>query len=85
MPAFYSYDLFRCRVRELDTDTFTLSVSPDRLCEIELLLVHWIRKRTAFKTALQSLVGKLIFISKCVRFFRHSLCNKPLTLIAWKR
>ena len=56
-----------CLGVELNTDAFTLSVSPDRLCEIERLLEHWIRKRTATKTALQSLVGKLIFISKCVR------------------
>ena len=35
--------------------------------EIERLLVHSIRKWTATKTALQSLVGKLIFISKRVR------------------
>ena len=45
----------------------TLSVSSERLREIELLLEHWSRKRTATKTALQSLVGKLVFISKCVR------------------
>ena len=34
---------------------------------LEQLLEQWIHKRTATKAALQSLVGKLIFISKCVR------------------
>jgi len=52
---------------QLDTNNFTLSVSPERLCEIEQLLDHWLTKRTATKTALQSLVGNLVFISKCVR------------------
>ena len=52
-----------CLGVELDTEAFTLLVSP----EIERLLVHSIRKWTATKTALQSLVGKLIFISKRVR------------------
>ena len=33
----------------------------------QALLEQWIHKRTAAKAALQSLVGKLIFISKCVR------------------
>ena len=56
-----------CLGVELNTDALTLSVSPGRLCELEQLLEQWIHKRTATKTALQSLVGKLIFISKCVR------------------
>ena len=60
-----------CLGVELNTDTLTLSVSPGRLCELEQLLEQlleqWIHKRTATKAALQSLVGKLIFISKCVR------------------
>lgn len=55
-----------CLDVELNTDASTLSVSPERLCEIERLLDHWIRKRTATKTALQSLERKLIFISKCM-------------------
>ena len=56
-----------CLGVQLDTNSFTLSVSPEQLCEIEQLLEHWLTKRTATKTALQSLVGKLVFISKCVR------------------
>ncbi|CAH3140934.1 unnamed protein product [Pocillopora meandrina] len=56
-----------CLSVELNTDALTLSVSPGRLCELEQLLEQWIHKRTAAKAALQSLVGKLIFISKCVR------------------
>ena len=56
-----------CLGVELNTDALTLSVSPGRLCELEQLLEQWIHKRTATKAALQSLVGKLIFTSKCVR------------------
>ena len=60
-----------CLGVELNTDALTLSVSPGWLCELEQLLEQlleqWIHKRTATKAALQSLVGKLIFISKCVR------------------
>lgn len=56
-----------CLGVQLDTNNFTLSVSSERLCEIEHLLEQWLTKRTATKTALQSLVGKLVFVSKCVR------------------
>ena len=56
-----------CLGVQLDTNNFTLSVSSERLCEIEQLLEQWLTKRTATKTALQSLVGKLVFVSKCVR------------------
>jgi len=52
---------------ELSTSTFTLSVSSERLNDTEQLLEHWSRKRIATKTALQLLIGKLVFISKCVR------------------
>ena len=56
-----------CLGVQLDTTQFTLSVSSERLCEIEQLLEQWLTKRTATKTSIQSLVGKLIFVSKCVR------------------
>lgn len=52
---------------QLDTNNFTLSVSSERLCELETLLHRWLTKRTATKSGLQSLVGKLVFVSKCVR------------------
>jgi len=56
-----------CLGVELDTLAFTLSVSEERLNEIHNLLTKWLTKRTAFKSELQSLVGKLVFVSKCVR------------------
>ena len=56
-----------CLGVQLDKNNFTLSVSTERLCEIETLLDRWLTKRTATKSALQSLVGKLVFVSKCVR------------------
>ena len=56
-----------CLGVQLDTNNFTLSVSSERLCELETLLHRWLTKRTATKSALQSLVGKLVFVSKCVR------------------
>ena len=56
-----------CLGVQFDTVQMTLSVTPTRLTEIETLLVSWSTKKSATKSALQSLVGKLSFISKCVR------------------
>ena len=56
-----------CLGVQFDTVQMTLSVTPTRLTEIETLLVSWSTKESATKSELQSLVGKLSFISKCVR------------------
>ena len=56
-----------CLGVQLDMTNFMLSVSSERLCESEQLLEQWLTKRTATKTALHSLVGKLVFVSKCIR------------------
>lgn len=44
-----------------------MGVISERLCEIEQLLDQWLTKPTATKSALKSLVAKLVFVSKCVR------------------
>lgn len=45
----------------------TMSVTPSRLSELISLLTSWCVTRTCTKAALQSLVGKLMFVAKCVR------------------
>ena len=50
-----------------DTINMTMSVTPERVAEIRHLVLFWKDKRTASRRELQSLVGKLMFISKCVR------------------
>ena len=45
-----------------------MSVMPDRLLELQTdLFPKWLTKRSVTKTELQSLIGKLAFVSKCVR------------------
>ena len=60
---------------EVNTVDLTLSVTPERLHEIETLLLQWIGRRSATKSELQSLVGKLSFVSKCVRQSRFFLSH----------
>lgn len=56
-----------CLGVELSSLDFTLSVDSARLVKIESLLCAWLHKWTTMKSSLQSLVGKLVFVSKCVR------------------
>ena len=56
-----------CLGVQFDTVQMTLSYTPTRLTEIETLLVSWSTQKSATKSELQSLVGKLSFISKCVQ------------------
>jgi len=51
-----------------DTTNFTMSVTPARLQELQdVLLPPWLTKKSTTKTELQSLIGKLAFVCKCVR------------------
>jgi len=50
-----------------DTDKLTLEVTPDRLIEINDLLTSWRTKQHTTRKEVESLVGKLMFISRCVR------------------
>ena len=50
-----------------DTDKLTLKVSDERLDEIMMLLQEWIGKTHANRKEIQSIIGKLSFVSACVR------------------
>ena len=51
----------------IDTVNGTVSVPSDRMEEISELILIWKRKRKSNKVDLQSLIGKLQFVSKCVQ------------------
>jgi len=48
------------------------------------LLVSWLDRKRASKRELQSLIGKLVFISKCVRASRLFICRLLATLRSLK-
>ena len=48
----------------------TMSVPPEKLQEVREQLSLWLKKTTATKKTLQQLLGRLFWISKCVRFSR---------------
>ena len=67
-----------------DTKTRTISIPPDQLLEITQLCDSWIPKCYCTTTQLQSLLGSLLYICKCVRPARYFL-NRMLTLLRENR
>ena len=51
----------------VDTDTVSLSIPPEKVIE------HWNFRKSCTKNQLQSLLGSLLYISKCVRHSRFFL------------
>ena len=57
----------------VDTKNFTVSVPEDKLSDIMKLLDLWTDKTSCTKREFQSLLGSLLYISKCVRYARFFL------------
>ena len=53
-----------------DTINMTMSIPPEKLEELREELGFWLRKKVASKKMLQSLLGKLFWVSRCVKFSR---------------
>jgi len=50
-----------------DTEKLTMEVTPERLIEIRQLSQEWLKKKKASVREVQSIIGKLNFVAKCVR------------------
>ena len=77
--------ILTCLGVEVNSRDLTLSVTPARLQELETLLLQWSSRRSATKSELQSLIGKLSIekISELQdRQPWHSLKKRQLGLIA---
>ena len=69
-----------CLGINIDTKKFTLSVPDKKLSEIKNTCIMWKNKTTCSKKQLQSLLGLLLYISKCVKHSRHFLNRMLETL-----
>jgi hypothetical protein len=63
-----------------DAPSQTMRVTEDKLIDIGHLLDVWLKKKSASKRDLQSLIGKLQFIAKCVRGSRIFISRLLQTL-----
>ena len=64
----------------INRKTRTISIPEKKLQEIKQLCYSWKGKSTFNKTQLQSLIGSLLYVTKCVRLARFFL-NRMLTLL----
>ena len=55
---------------EFDTIKMVMKVPAEKVEEIREELSHWVRKSTASKKSLQQLLGRLFWVSRCIRFSR---------------
>ena len=64
----------------IDTVEFTVSIPPDKVAEILSKCQLWANRNECTKRQLQSLLGKLLYVTKCVRISRPFL-NHMLDLL----
>ena len=53
-----------------NTITMRMSIPPEKVAEVREDISLWVKKSSASKKLLQQLLGKLLWVSKCVRFSR---------------
>ena len=64
----------------IDTVKGTVSIPPEKLRQISDMVKEWLNKRTCTKRQLQSLLGSLLYVYKCVKPTRAFL-NRMLALL----
>ena len=53
-----------------DTEKMVMSIPPEKITEVKEELDLWLKKSTATKKGLQQLLGKLFWVSRCVKYSR---------------
>ena len=69
-----------CLGVDIDTVNFTGSITNDKITEITDLCCTWSKKKWCTKRELQSLLGKLLYITKCVKL-SHFFLNRMLEVL----
>ena len=60
---------------EFNTIAMTMAIPPDKLAELKDEIERWLQKTTATKKSLQSLLGKLFWVSRVVYHSRTFMCR----------
>ena len=55
---------------QFDTIQMRMSIPPDKIADVREEISLWMKRKTASKKSLQQLLGKLFWVSRCVRFSR---------------
>ena len=60
---------------QFDTVAMTMSIPPEKLEEVRAEVHLWLKKTTATKKTLQKLLGKLFWVSRCVKYSRSFMAR----------
>ena len=71
-----------CLGIEVDTVNFTVTVPPEKMKKVKELCYSWVGRKKCTKNELQSLLGALLYISKCVKHAR-SFLNRMLSVLRY--
>jgi hypothetical protein len=55
---------------QFDTVTMRMSIPPDKIAEVREEVSIWMKRTSASKKSLQQLLGRLFWVSRCIRFSR---------------
>ena len=64
----------------INTENGTVSIPPDKLCQICDTVGQWLGKTSCTKRQLQSILGMLLYVHKCVKP-AHAFLNRMLALL----
>ena len=53
-----------------DTNQMRMTIPPEKITEVREEISLWMKRSTASKKSMQQLLGKLFWVSRCVRFSR---------------
>ena len=55
----------------VDTVTLSVSILADKLDAVKSLCLQWTDKQVCMKKELQSLLGLLLYVAKCIKYARY--------------
>ena len=69
-----------CLGIQVDTENLSISIPSEKLETIKYMCQNWVKKSFCTKRELQSLLGSLLYVAKCIKYARFFL-NRMLTLL----
>ena len=69
-----------CLGIQVDTKNLSISIPIEKLQVIKCICKNWVQRTVCSKRELQSLLGSLLYVAKCVKYARYFL-NRMLTLL----
>ena len=69
-----------CLGIQVDTENLSISIPAEKLQTIKCMCKNWVQKSFRTKGELQSLLGSLLYVAKCIKYARYFL-NRMLTLL----